>query len=261
MSSAANHGPDATDVYFESIDEMPPVKLPEVGEEENGEKEFPTQQKQGMSMEEYLETHKDLLAPVSPFDEPKRYFRNRLEWRLEKPVRPDDCELFMGEKYVFYSPKPHAAEINSRRVHLEKRRESGRIREKLGIWTLFDLLGHLELEHGGGSKDDVECWTTVFGNLPSLVESLKSIDFEGGHVNAWVSRVVKIKRKLTRMPSLNDMSDEVDVLFCVDDYPGYLHKHDSTLLEALAYELNILVERSSDPPFYSLCPSWQLTGL
>ena len=55
-------------------------------------------------------------------------------------------------------------------------------------------------------------WRTVFRKLPDVIASLEAIEFPGD-AEAWAERCARIKRKMERMPPLNENTSDSDCNF------------------------------------------------
>lgn len=182
-----------------------------------------------------------------PAFSPRAFFIAEVAARLQGGLQPGDLELFLGEQWVTteaYSPGLFTSQYLE--DNPEEKVKSDEFLLSQGIDRVSALIGYIERAYGGDEDSDREKWSHIFRDCPRL-NNLMTHLIPHESIEDSVTRILKIKQKLQRMPDLDTERDEETGELMIDDcLPGYFHPRDAALLGILGLLIGLVVTRSSD---------------
>lgn len=188
----------------------------------------------------------DTFLPDASFC-PKELFLSELAPSLVGGLQPGDVELFVDEQWVTtdaYSIGLFTSQFLE--DNPEEKAKAYAFHKEQGIDRISSLIGYIEKAYGGDEISDREKWGHIFRDYPRLNKLMTDL-ITHENIEYSVSRILKIKQKLRRMPDLDVQRDEESGEIVVDDcLPGLLHPRDAALLGALGLLIGLPVTRSFD---------------
>lgn len=165
-------------------------------------------------------------------------------------LQEGDLELFLGEEYLnsgafsvckdlekFFEsyPEHHKAAIDFKNLN--------------GLMTISDLIQYVEKNFGNpDATNEQDIWTFIF-NSSTIQNFFLFFKMSNIAVKEHVDRIIRIKKKLLRMPILDEISlsgRSDGRIISSDDEPGLLHPRDSALLSIIGLFVGVVIHRSSE---------------
>ena len=160
-------------------------------------------------------------------------------------LKEGDLELFTGEPYKTVEPDLGRMTEQYLKKHPDFFDQAYAFKDSEEIFVVSDLLKYFEDYYAYGVKGDVEAeWKHIL-DLPELEEVLTFVDYETKP--QMVERILRIKRKLERLPRLDERGfgpDRYNIY--VNLMPGHFHPLDKALLAALGMRIGIVVISEED---------------
>lgn len=195
--------------------------------------------------QEYWTLHRELFKPFH--DDKQQFVHLHLH---EGDLHTDDFDLFLGEEFLYAAflstSRSLLCFLSSYPKELEK---SKAFLAATGIRTISDLLKHVEECFGDPEgQDDRLRWQAIF-NLKEMQDIMASFALSEVPVEEHVDRLMKIKRKLRRMPYLDEQSQSglaKGRLISVDAIPGTLNPRDTALLGIIGLFVGVVVHGAGE---------------
>lgn len=190
-----------------------------------------------------------IQCPISdPFLMPKEYFTLLTAKGLRDGLQEEDIELFLGE--VWADNRAFSTGLFTRRFLIanpeEKARADAFLKAK-GIDRLSLLIKYFEDAYYPSPASDETKWQHILTGVPLLDRHLRAfLSFETTQES--LARILKIKRKLDRMPRLESSLDKSGFLMVDDMLPGFFHPRDAALIGVLGMLVGLVVVTTAHMP-------------